>query len=320
MAAGNQASLFDDIIQADRQKRKNEALANEILGKNRRVSAPGSGFGSKKQTPTPGSLASRIGVVKRSASATFKPKQNNLASARSLGSSRPASVNKRRPNEERLAAALQPQNGQATVRDNDVGFTIKGAGSGPFVVLGSNFAPGTTAADIQSAFEPVGGEMVSCRITSQYPTVTAEMAFTEKWGAENVVANFNNRKADGRILSLRLKPTGAASIVQDSSAFNPPTGPRALQNSQTSFNGLREQADRERRQNRRADPLVQDGSYGFGDGGNARYNNRRANGHYNGRGGNRASGNAKEEKGLYSDEMMIDAPAQDSRNKGRGFR
>lgn len=35
---------------------------------------------------------------------------------------------------------------------------------------------------------------MSCRITSQYPTVTAEIAFAERWGAENVVANFNNRK------------------------------------------------------------------------------------------------------------------------------
>lgn len=323
MAAGKEAVLFDEIIQADRQRRKNEALANEILGKNRRASAPGSGVGTKRQTPTPGSLASRVGVVKRSASATFKQKQDNLAS------SRPASVNKRRPNEERLIAALRPENGQANIRDNDVGITIKGAGSGPFVVLGSNFAPGTTAADIQSAFEPVGGQIVSCRITSQYPTVTAEIAFAERWGAENVVANFNNRKADGRILSLRMKPTPAESLIQDSNAFNPPTGPRALQSSQSSYNGLREQADRERRQNRRAEPQVQDGSYGFSYGGNPRYNNRRANGYYNGRGGSRAfssnggdTGHEEkgEEKGLYSDEMMIDAPAQGSRNKGRGYR
>jgi hypothetical protein len=43
--------------------------------------------------------------------------------------------------------------------------------------------------------EPAGGEMVSCRVTSQYPVVTAEMIFAERWGAENVVANFNGRKA-----------------------------------------------------------------------------------------------------------------------------
>lgn len=54
----------DLYFMLDRQKRKNEALANEILGKNRRASAPGAGVVSKKQTAAAGSLASRIGVVK----------------------------------------------------------------------------------------------------------------------------------------------------------------------------------------------------------------------------------------------------------------
>lgn len=71
--------------------------------------------------------------------------------------------------------------------------TIKGA-SGPFVVIGSNFAPGTTAADIQSAIEPISGPMLTCRVTSHHPTVTAEFAFGEKWCAENAVANFHNQR------------------------------------------------------------------------------------------------------------------------------
>lgn len=61
-------------------------------------------------------------------------------------------------------------------------------------MVGSNFAPGTTAADIQTALEPVAGEIVSCRITSQYPIVTAEIACAERSGAENVVAKFHNQK------------------------------------------------------------------------------------------------------------------------------
>lgn len=61
-------------------------------------------------------------------------------------------------------------------------------------MIGSNFAPGTTAADIQSALEPVGGAIVSCRVVSTYPTVTAEMAFAERQGAESVVANFHNQR------------------------------------------------------------------------------------------------------------------------------
>jgi hypothetical protein len=165
-------SILILISYSDRQKRKNEALANEILGKNRRASAPGAGVVSKKQTAASGSLASRIGIAKvrkllygqilksvsliffltifcwqRSASTSSKPKQSTA---------RQATGNKRRPNEGRLIAALQPENRQATVRGNGVGISIKGAGSGPFVVIGSNFAPGTTAADIQSALEPVG--------------------------------------------------------------------------------------------------------------------------------------------------------------------
>lgn len=72
--------------------------------------------------------------------------------------------------------------------------SIKGASSGPFVVIGSNFAPGTTAADIQSALEPVCGSVMNCWIISQYPAVTAEITFAEKWSAENTVANFHNQK------------------------------------------------------------------------------------------------------------------------------
>lgn len=73
--------------------------------------------------------------------------------------------------------------------------TIKGSsGLGPFVVTGSNFAPGTTAADIQSAVEPTSGPMLSCRVISPRPTVTAEMVFAERWTAETVVANFHNQR------------------------------------------------------------------------------------------------------------------------------
>lgn len=111
---------------------------------------------------------------------------------------------------------------------------------------------------------------------------------------------------------MRLKTAGT---------FNPPTGPRALSNSQTPYDGLREQADRERRENRRADPQIQDGTYGFDEQngqpfdkngrGNARFNNRRENGPARGKGARE-----QQETGLYSDEMMVDAPAQGSR-RGR---
>jgi hypothetical protein len=91
-------------------------------------------------------------------------------------------------------SALNPANGQATVRDGPVGMSIKGVGSGPFAVIGSNFAPGTTAADIQSALEPVTGNILGCWVTSQHPAVTAEVTFAEKWAAESAIANFHNQR------------------------------------------------------------------------------------------------------------------------------
>lgn len=86
--------------------------------------------------------------------------------------------------------------------------------------------------------------------------------------------------------------------------FNPPTEPRAFSN-QNSYDGFREQADRVRRENRKADPLIQDETFG-----------RRRNGRGNNPGGRRQ----EQDSGLYSDEMMVDAPAQGSRGRGRNFR
>lgn len=72
------------------------------------------------------------------------------------------------------------------------GLSIKGA-SGPFIVVGSNFSPGTSAADIQAALESRTGPMLSCRVISHSPAVTAEITYAEKEIAENTVANFDNQ-------------------------------------------------------------------------------------------------------------------------------
>ena len=86
------------------------------------------------------------------------------------------------------ATSKVPRNG------NGVGTEISIRGiAGPYVVIGSNFAPGTTAADIESAMLPVGGEMQSCRILTAAPTVVAEMVFTDKENAELVIDTFNNK-------------------------------------------------------------------------------------------------------------------------------
>jgi hypothetical protein len=71
---------------------------------------------------------------------------------------------------------------------------IKGAASGPYIVIAQNFAPGTTAADIESVMLSVGGQMTSCKLVASNPRVIAEMAFVEKSGAEKVIDVFNGKK------------------------------------------------------------------------------------------------------------------------------
>lgn len=64
--------------------------------------------------------------------------------------------------------------------------------AGPYTVIAENFAPGTTAADIQSAMTPVGGSILKCVMTASNP-VTAEITFENKEGAENVIAQFHGQ-------------------------------------------------------------------------------------------------------------------------------
>ncbi|GKZ40460.1 hypothetical protein AbraIFM66951_000224 [Aspergillus brasiliensis] len=333
MAASQESVSFDAIIQAgmtamsptnprralvtdrpasDRKRRRNEELANQLLSKKKTTNTATKPAG-KTQNVKPGSLASRIGVAKRSASATLPAKTNtpNPAPARQGARPNAQPSNKRRPDESRLLSALNPESGQANVR-NGGGLTIKGVGSGPFVVVGSNFAPGTTAADIQSALEPVSGRILRCWVISQHPVVTAEITFAERQAAEGAIANFHNQRADGRILSFHLKQPANPDLFERSNAQP------AVQNSQ-SFSDLREQADRDRRSHRLADTAVQDGRWGFNDQnqtagqGRTRGNNRRNRGGRNARVGAQNT----QETGLYSDEMMVDAPQQNQRNRGR---
>ena len=148
----------------------------------------------------------------RSASSTPKPKAgvdnswthdlhhvNNPATVRPVRGGRESLNSSALKNGNLLLNALsanQEQNGRTapggafTGKD---GITIRGL-AGPYTVQASNFAPGTTAADIESAMIPIGGEMQSCRIIKSVPTVIAEMVFLDKAGADNVIATFNNQK------------------------------------------------------------------------------------------------------------------------------
>ncbi|KAM0259416.1 hypothetical protein ACHAQJ_003310 [Trichoderma viride] len=89
----------------------------------------------------------------------------------------------------------------------DAGMTIRGL-AGPFAIMAQNFAPGTTAADVESAMTPVGGEMVSCEVVKTQPFMIVEMVFSSREGGEKVIETFNNKTADGRIIKVYPKPGG----------------------------------------------------------------------------------------------------------------
>lgn len=61
------------------------------------------------------------------------------------------------------------------------------------MVVIKNLAFGTTAADLESAMTPIGGNVLNCRIITERPKVIAEVVFETKEGADNVVDTFNNR-------------------------------------------------------------------------------------------------------------------------------
>ncbi|KAL8692454.1 MAG: hypothetical protein Q9218_002522 [Villophora microphyllina] len=338
------ATSFDALLQADRQKRRNETRANELLGKGRRSSTPSNGV---RKPGAGASLASRIGGTKfpqRSTSLTARPRAAPIspAIANAHHASKPASPRNARPvhdnplirkaQRERLQENLATMdwksdaNGQANVRDDGAGITIRGL-AGPHTVVGSNFSPGTTAADIESAMHPVGGAMQDCRIVAKMPTVIAEMVFSEKAGADNVIARFNNKRADGRLLRLHLKAGSSSPRTNPSTPnetrtgapHNAPSEPKAarvdLTREENAYDRQREQYDRNRR---RAEPEFQDGSYGF-EGKEDRMevdkddhrDSVRDRPRYGGRGGD--SERPREERRLYSDDMNY-------RSRGRGYR
>jgi hypothetical protein len=65
--------------------------------------------------------------------------------------------------------------------------------AGPAVVIAENFAPGTTAADIESAMAPVGGPILNCSVTTSASTVVAELMFETRDGADKVIEHFHDQ-------------------------------------------------------------------------------------------------------------------------------
>ncbi|KFY91840.1 hypothetical protein V498_05296 [Pseudogymnoascus sp. VKM F-4517 (FW-2822)] len=297
MAGRKVAVDFDKIIQTDRTRRKNEALADDIFNRGRRQSAPGAAAFRKPGTGP--SLASRVGISKdRSRSITPKP----IGSAKFSKKPVPAGnvnsdwthdlhgVNNPSP----LAPSsfynksLKPgRNAQfRTLLSNSVsspnlnaqfnvlpkaatGLSIRGI-AGPTTVQAQNFAPGTTAADIESAMTPIGGKILKCTVVATRPNVIAEIVFENRDGANCIIDTFHNQTADGRVLNLFIKPEVVSAPKAAALVPGAPTGPAIPVGPRADRSNARpaRPADSDRYNQRNRDSSrndVVDGSYGFED-------------------------------------------------------
>ncbi|KAH6616655.1 hypothetical protein C7974DRAFT_416773 [Boeremia exigua] len=263
---------FASFVKESRDKKQKENLAQQFLGSRGRTATPTSGSGAKsRQPPEKPTLLSRISGgagIQKGRSSSAKPSGNidgkwqhdlhkvnnpNGPPARAAKLGRPASASQIDRNSrtyDKFASAL---NKNASGRnDNAPGFSIKGvASTGPFTVIASNFAPGTTASDIEAVMAPHGGESLGCKMLTASPTVMVELTFATREGAENVIATFNSQKADGRTLYVYLKETPTSNALAHS---RPPPG-RVTQ----ALDDMEVDAAR--------GGSLQDGRYGFSEGG-----------------------------------------------------
>ncbi|KAK4620153.1 hypothetical protein CLAFUW4_11551 [Fulvia fulva] len=224
MANDKQAADLNAMIKQHREKNRPQILADKIFSKERRSKTPvNASQGKGKPAAAPGgSLASRIGaagVTKRTSSTSSVTRSNTAPprngrpppQARPLPPTRPSAP--QAPRARDLTARQPASDPPSDVRSNGyngydapvangngASMSIRGA-AGPFVVLAANFAPGTTAADIESVMQEIGGEC-SCKILELRPDVLAQMTFTDRIGAEKVISTFNGKKADGRTLHV----------------------------------------------------------------------------------------------------------------------
>ncbi|KAG5914090.1 hypothetical protein E4U53_004713 [Claviceps sorghi] len=232
---------FQKMISDARERKRNEDLADKIFSRDRRQ-----GSSSRFKSTAGGSLASRVGVKKHGAwthdlriSVNGGSRKSGSLNARitTSASNKPSAAARNRfRRNAKLATALDKMDADqinvvtpsAASDAASMGMTIRGL-AGLYAVMGQNFAPGTTAADIESAMTPVGGEMASCRIIKTSPFLLAEMVFSSREGGERVIETFNNKIADGRVIKLYPKVGGykpSFPSTQNEPAVNAPTGPK----------------------------------------------------------------------------------------------
>lgn len=207
---------FADFVKESREKKKRETLAQEILGSRGRKAGAGALPNTRNGAQKP-SLVSRMSSssgVSKSRSSSAKPAaniegkwQHDLHEV-----SNPQGPPTKKPY--RAASASQIDRNTRTfnkfrsvLQDNvavsdSSGFNIKGvATGGPFTVIASNFAIGTTAADIEAVMVPIAtereGSVLSCRLISAKPTVMVELTVDKRDAAQNIVDMFNNKKVCG---------------------------------------------------------------------------------------------------------------------------
>lgn len=140
-----------------------------------------------KMQPKPNSLAARLHApgTKAPAGPAAQTGGRNAKRAGKVANAFSRSLNS-------PAAASQINIQSAAPAAPRGGMSIRGL-AGPYAVLAQNFAPGTTAADIESAMTPVGGLVNSCKIIKTHPLVIAEVVFESREGAEQAIATFNNQ-------------------------------------------------------------------------------------------------------------------------------
>ncbi|KFX99404.1 hypothetical protein O988_03883 [Pseudogymnoascus sp. VKM F-3808] len=301
MAARKVAVDFDKIIQTDRTRRKNEALADDIFNRGRRQSAPGAAL---RKPGTGPSLASRVGISKERSrsitpkpigSAKFPPKRqipagnvnsdwtHDLHGVNNPSPLAPSSFKNKNLKPGRNAqfrtllsnsASTPNLNAQFNVVPKAAaGLSIRGI-AGPTTVQAQNFAPGTTAADIESAMAPIGGKIIKCIVVATRPNVIAEIVFENREGANCIIDTFHNQTADGRVLNLFIKPDVPSAPKAAAPAPAVPTGPTIPVGPRADRSNARptraadsdryNQRDDNRTRNRDSNRNdVVDGSYGF---------------------------------------------------------
>lgn len=213
-----------DIVKAARERKKREALAQQFLGSQaRKANAPGAGAVASRPKDQKPTLLSRTSGIQKQRSSSAKPTpsidgkwQHDLHRVNNPNGPGPKRLNRTAStsqidrntrNFDKFASSLG-RNAQP-VRDNSdgPGFNIRGvANRGPYTVVASNFAQGTTGSDIEQVMAPHGrGSFISARIITPGPTVMAEIDFETMEGADNVIQIFNGKKADGKVLYVYHK-------------------------------------------------------------------------------------------------------------------